>query len=60
MGKYIENITLKLLCGHEDCIYAANLGDKKAYCNYLEIVGHKRNCKPNAECSCYKVAKGAK
>lgn len=50
---YIDNITFDLLCGHSDYKYAGNLGHRRGYCNYLEIVGHKRPCKPTPDCNCY-------
>lgn len=54
MSTYVKDITFSLLCGHKDCQYAVNLVSKRTYCNYMEIEGHSRPCKPTKDCKCYK------
>lgn len=50
--------TIKMMCGHKDCIYAsAMLGGS---CDYLERVGHSRGCPPDKNCDKYKKVKRRK
>ncbi|MCQ4638604.1 hypothetical protein NE619_17890 [Anaerovorax odorimutans] len=47
---------LDLLCGHNDCKYAATLSG--GMCDYLGMVGELRGCPPTKDCDKYESVKG--
>ena len=43
---------MRMMCGHNDCIYASTMCG--GMCDYLDIEGHSRGCKPTKDCKRYK------